>query len=158
MFNPELICMCIKVRGLMEFFVLFTNYNVVKLYDFIIEINLTPYLMNTLKYLLTLAFILVSHINTFSQVKGYYRFPAIYNNHVVFTAEGDLWKYKLESGLCNRITTHHGIETNASVSPDGKWIAFNAEYEGPTEIYVISIDGGIPRRITFEGLKGRSYP
>lgn len=94
----------------------------------------------------------------FSQEKGYYRFPTNYNEYVVFTAEGDLWKFNQEAGLCYRITTHHGVESNAAISPDGKWIAYNAEYEGPSEVYIIPFDGGIPKRITFEGLQGRNAP
>jgi tricorn protease-like protein len=30
--------------------------------------------------------------SSFAQLKGYYRFPSVHNNLVVFTAEGDLWK------------------------------------------------------------------
>jgi len=33
-----------------------------------------------------------------AQQKGYYRSPAIYKNTVVFTAEGDLWKFDLGHG------------------------------------------------------------
>ena len=96
--------------------------------------------------------------NALSQEKGYYRFPSLYNEYVIFTAEGDLWKYNQSANLCYRMTTHHGVESNASVSPDGKWIAFNAEYEGPTEVYIIPFEGGIPKRITYEGLNGNSAP
>ena len=97
-------------------------------------------------------------LNVFAQGKGYYRFPVLYKNYVVFTAEGDLWQYNQETNLCYRLTTHHGMESNAAISPDGKWIAFNAEYEGPTEVYVMPFEGGIPKRITYEGLSGRIAP
>ncbi len=104
---------------------------------------------------LTLIFFI---INVSAQEKGYYRFPALFNKNVVFTAEGDLWQYNPETKLCYRLTTHHGMESNAAISPDGKWIAFNAEYEGTTEVYTIPFEGGIPKRITFEGLKGKNAP
>lgn len=93
-----------------------------------------------------------------SNEKGYYRFPAIHDNLILFTAEGDLWQFNENTGICYRMTTHQGMESNASVSPDGKWVAFNAEYEGPTEVYIMPMTGGIPKRITFEGLKGNSGP
>ncbi|TFH01270.1 MAG: protease, partial [Calditrichales bacterium] len=84
-------------------------------------------------------------------VEGYYRYPAIHDNFILFTAEGDLWKVGDEGGLAQRLTTHPGKETNAAISQDGKWVAYSAEYEGPTEVYVMPVAGGIPIRCTFEG-------
>jgi tricorn protease len=110
--------------------------------------------MKTLSFVFTiLIFNLFSNFSS-AQQKGYYRFPSLHNKLVVFTAEGDLWKFDQSTGACFRITTNQGVESNASISPDGKFIAFNAEYEGPNEIYLIGIDGGIPKRITWEGQKG----
>jgi len=85
-----------------------------------------------------------------SQQKGYYRSPAISGNEVVFTAEGDLWKFDILSKKTQRLTTHHGVESQSSYSRDGKYIAFIGEYEGPSEIYVIPSTGGKPRRMTWE--------
>jgi len=34
-------------------------------------------------------------------------------------------------------------------SPDGKWIAFTGEYDGNPDVYVISAEGGEPKRLTF---------
>ena len=82
---------------------------------------------------------------------GYFRYPAIHDDTVVFTAEGDLWSVAATGGSARRLTTHHSLELGKSISPDGKWIAFNAAYEGPTEVYVMPLEGGAPRRITFEG-------
>jgi tricorn protease len=88
----------------------------------------------------------------FSQpAEGYYRYPALCNDFIVFTAEGDLWKVAKEGGIAQRLTTHQGQEANACISPDGKLIAFSAEYEGAPEVYTISINGGLPKRITFDG-------
>ncbi len=113
--------------------------------------------MNVFKLVSALALTFL-FFNVFAQEKGYYRFPSLYKNYVVFTAEGDLWQYNQETNLCYRLTTHHGMESNAAISPDGKWIAFNAEYDGPTEVYLIPFEGGVPKRITFEGLSGRNGP
>lgn len=106
--------------------------------------------------LLLLIIIISSTIN--AQQKGYYRFPTLYKESVIFTAEGDLWKFNQQNKLCYRLTTNHGVESNAAISPDGKWIAYNAEYEGPTEVYVMPFEGGVPKRITYEGLPGRMAP
>jgi tricorn protease len=83
--------------------------------------------------------------------KGYYRFPALSADKIIFTAEGDLWNVELRGGIAQRLTSHLGTESNASVSPDGKLIAFSAQYEGPTEVYTMPIDGGIPTRRTYDG-------
>lgn len=84
-------------------------------------------------------------------VLGYYRTPAIRGDTVVFTAEGDLWKVGAEGGTASRLTTHPSLETNPAISPDGKWVAFTASYEGPSEVYAMPIDGGTPTRCTYEG-------
>ncbi len=83
--------------------------------------------------------------------RGYYRFPAIHGASVVFTAEGDLWQVGVEGGVARRLTTHLGAERGAAFSPDGKTIAFAANYEGPTEIYTMPSAGGLPTRRTYWG-------
>ncbi len=84
-------------------------------------------------------------------ILGYYRMPAIHGNTIVFTAEGDLWKVSDEGGVARRLTSHPSVESHAAISPDGRWVAFTASYEGPSEAYVMPIDGGIPARVTYEG-------
>ena len=82
--------------------------------------------MKTFLSLISLLIITAGFSTVYAQQKGYYRFPTIFNEYVVFTAEGDLWKFNQETGLTYRITTHHGIESNAAISPNGEWIAFSA--------------------------------
>jgi len=82
---------------------------------------------------------------------GYYRYPAIHGDTVVFAAEGDLWRVGVQGGVASRLTTHPGDESRPAVSPDGKTIAFSARYEGPAEVYTMPLDGGLPVRRTFEG-------
>jgi tricorn protease len=82
---------------------------------------------------------------------GYYRYPAIHGRTLVFTAEGDLWQVGIDGGTARRLTTHHGSEIHAAISPDGATIAFSGQYEGPTEVYTMPLAGGIPERRTFWG-------
>ncbi len=82
--------------------------------------------------------------------EGYYQYPDIHQNTIVFTAEGDIWKVPIEGGLAQRLTTHAEEERFAAISPDGKTIAFTASYEGPSEVYTIPIDGGMTTRWTYE--------
>ena len=83
--------------------------------------------------------------------RGYYRFPTIKADSIVFTAEGDLWQVRLDGGVARRLTTSLGDETHPSFSPDGKTLAFSANYEGPTEVYTMPSTGGLPTRKTFDG-------
>jgi tricorn protease len=82
---------------------------------------------------------------------GYYRFPALTTDAIIFTAEGDLWRVGLAGGVAQRLTTHAAEESRPAVSPDGRTLAYSASYEGPMEVYTMPIDGGAPVRRTFEG-------
>jgi tricorn protease len=92
-----------------------------------------------------------------AQHSGYYRTPSLYHNTIVFTAEGDLWKYDITTGLTARLTTHEGLETNPVISPDGRNVAFAGQYEGANEVYVMPLDGGVPKRLTYD-LDGSARP
>jgi tricorn protease len=98
-----------------------------------------------------LLFSLASGPSQPSGVQGYYRFPAIHGDTIVFTAHGDLFRVGLQGGLAQPLTTHPAEETRPAISPDGATVAFSASYEGPTEVYTMPIDGGLPARLTFEG-------
>jgi tricorn protease len=82
-------------------------------------------------------------------VLGYYRYPVLNGDIVVFAAEGDLWTVSVDGGLARRLTTHPGEEKYPSISPDGKTLAFSATYEGPMEVYTIPLNGGLPDRHTW---------
>lgn len=93
----------------------------------------------------------------FAQQKGYYRNPCIYQNTVVFTAEGDLWKYDMTSGVTSRLTTNPGVERSPLISPDGKQIVFVGQYEGASDLYLMNINGSVPKRLTYD-FDGRIRP
>ncbi len=82
---------------------------------------------------------------------GFYRFPAIRGDLVVFAAEGDLWSVAVSGGLAHRITTHAAEESSPVISRDGRTLAFTARYEGPAALYTMPISGGSPIRWTYDG-------
>jgi len=98
-----------------------------------------------------LALVVTTHTATAQGKLGYYRWPTLQKGTVVFSAEGDLWKVPVTGGLATRLTTHASEETRPQISSDGKRIAFSAAYEGPTEVYTMPIEGGLPTRQTFDG-------
>jgi tricorn protease len=80
---------------------------------------------------------------------GFYRYPAVGAGQIVFASEGDLWKVPVAGGIATRLTAYEGEEKFPKISPDGKWIAFTAQYEGNDDVYVMSGSGGEPVRLTF---------
>lgn len=88
-------------------------------------------------------------------VRGYYRFPALRGDTLVFVSEGDLWRVPVGGGVAQRLTTHAGRELYPAISPDGRTVAFAAEYEGPTEVYTLPLAGGRPTRQTYDGADAR---
>ncbi len=87
--------------------------------------------------------------------RGYYRQPALHGDTIVFVAEGDLWRVPVKGGSAQRLTSHPGTESWPAICPDGTTLAFVAEYEGPTEIYTMPLNGGAPTRHTFDAADGR---
>lgn len=83
--------------------------------------------------------------------EGYYRFPALHGDRIVFTSEGDLWSVAATGGTAQRLTTHPAEESQAAISPDGLRIAFVAAYEGGSDVYEMPATGGAPRRISHDG-------
>jgi tricorn protease len=81
---------------------------------------------------------------------GYYREPAVHGDTLIFTSEGDLWSVNIEGGAAHRLTSAPGQERFSTISPDGKTVAFYAQYEGPGEVYTIPVGGGIPQRQTWD--------
>jgi len=80
----------------------------------------------------------------------FFRFPSVHRDKVVFTYEGDLWLVNAQGGTATRLTTFPGIEAMAKFSPDGKWIAFSAGYEGGQSVYLMPAEGGMPIRLTYQ--------
>ncbi len=82
---------------------------------------------------------------------GYYRYPAIHGDIIIFTAEGDLWSVGVKGGAARRLTSNPGMEIYPAISPDGRTVAFSAQYEGPTDVYTMPVEGGLPQRRTWDG-------
>ena len=104
---------------------------------------------------LALVYLLVSNLASAQSPsplhRGYYTAPAIHGDTVVFTSEGDLWTVGAQGGIAHRLTSDPGTESNPVISPDGKTVAFSGESEGPTDVYSMPIEGGLPQRRTWDG-------
>lgn len=78
------------------------------------------------------------------------RWPDIHGEQVVFVYASDLWISDTNGGVARRLTSHPGMEFLPKFSPDGKTIAFTAQYDGSNDVYTIPTTGGEPTRLTFE--------
>ena len=84
-------------------------------------------------------------------MQGYYRYPTIAGDRIVFVCEDDLWTVSAQGGAATRLTVSFGTCSYPRLSPDGAWIAFVSTDEGNPEVYVMPASGGQPRRVTFLG-------
>lgn len=86
------------------------------------------------------------------------RYPDINKQKTVFVYAGDIWSVSSNGGDAKRLTSHMGMELFPKISPDGKWIAFSAEYSGSRQVYVMPIDGGTPKQLTWYNDVGAMPP
>jgi tricorn protease len=77
------------------------------------------------------------------------RQPDIQGDRIVFVYAGDLWTVARGGGLAVRLTSHEGREAFPKLSPDGRTVAFTAEYDGNVDAFTIPVEGGEPTRLTW---------
>lgn len=75
--------------------------------------------------------------------------PAVSKTHIAFVYADDLYVCKLDGSDVRRLTSDVGVETNPAFSPDGKTIAFSAQYDGNLDVFTMPVGGGSPKRLTW---------
>lgn len=83
--------------------------------------------------------------------QGYYRYPTIAHDRIVFVCEDDLWSVSSSGGVATRLTVSFGTCSSPRLSPDAQSIAFISTDDGNPEVYVMPAIGGQPKRVTFLG-------
>ena len=76
------------------------------------------------------------------------RFPASNGTDIVFSYGGQLYTVPAAGGTARRLTDGPGYAIFPRYSADGKQLAFTAQYDGNTEVYVMPAQGGVPARLT----------
>lgn len=89
-------------------------------------------------------------------VHGYYRYPALHGDALLFAAENDLWEASVAEGappLASRLTSAAGRSLHPAVSPDGRWVAFASNRGGGgDDVWVMPFGGGRAERLTYEAV------
>lgn len=86
------------------------------------------------------------------------RYPSISpdGSRICFSYQGDLWISSSLGGKAERLTNNDAYDISPNWSPDGKSIAFASDRHGNFDVYIVSLDGGIPKRISFHN--ANEYP
>ena len=83
-----------------------------------------------------------------------FRYPAISADKIAFVYAGDIWLVPKTGGTANRLSSPPGEETFPRFSPDGTRLAYSADYDGNTDVYVVPVAGGDPMRLTHHPMAG----
>ncbi|HYY56027.1 MAG TPA: PDZ domain-containing protein, partial [Pyrinomonadaceae bacterium] len=86
------------------------------------------------------------------------RFPDIQGDTIAFVYAGDIWTVPTAGGTARRLTSHPGQELFPKFSPDGRLLAFSGEYNGTRQVFVIPVQGGEPRQLTYHNDVGPLPP
>ncbi|NNJ72106.1 MAG: peptidase S41 [Enterobacterales bacterium] len=99
----------------------------------------------------TLTLIVIVFCSSLTADLGYYQYPTLVDDKLVFASEGDLWQVDANGGKATRLTSHLEEESRAYLSADGQWLAFMANYDDSNQVYVMPAGGGQPKQVTFRG-------
>lgn len=83
------------------------------------------------------------------------RYMDVSETQITFVYGGDIWIMPKAGGTAIPVTNSQGEESWPRFSPDGKEIAFTANYNGNSDIYVIPVTGGVPTRVTYNSFPDR---
>lgn len=105
----------------------------------------------TIKRKMTLLVALMLTIGAAAQVNPLWmRFCAISPDAqtIAFSYKGDLFTVPVQGGIAHQLTSNAAYDAYPVWSPDGQCIAFASAREGSLDVYVVSKDGGDPKRLT----------
>src|SRR3954466_4160448 len=77
------------------------------------------------------------------------RSPTVSQTQIAFAYANNIWTVDRAGGMARRVTSFQGTTENPKFSPNGKLIAFSAQYAGNVDVYVVAAEGGEPKRLTW---------
>jgi tricorn protease len=78
------------------------------------------------------------------------RNPALSRDRIAFVYADDIWTVPREGGEARRLTSNGSVADGPFFSPDYSQLAYSTHEHGISSVYVMSADGGTPRRLTWE--------
>lgn len=78
------------------------------------------------------------------------RNPSLSQTKIAFVYADDIWTVARAGGVAQRLTSQDDVVAGPFYSPDGTEIAFSAKRHGAVNVYVMSANGGVPRRLTWD--------
>jgi len=75
--------------------------------------------------------------------------PHVHGDLITFSYQGDIWIVERDGTPVRRLTNHVARDVSPRFSPDGRWIAFSSNRFGNNDVFLVSVEGGEPRQLTF---------
>jgi len=75
--------------------------------------------------------------------------PTVSRTGIAFVYGGDIWTVGRRGGEARRLVTGYGLASAPFFSPDGRTIAFSADYDGNVNVFTVPASGGEPTRVTY---------
>src|ERR1700732_4727672 len=77
------------------------------------------------------------------------RNPSLGQERIAFLYAGDIWTVGRQGGEARRLTSIGTGTEGPYFSPDGSRIPYATRRQDLTDVYVINVEGGVPRRLTW---------
>ena len=84
------------------------------------------------------------------------RNPSLSQDRIAFLYADDIWTVAREGGEARRLTSVGSVVAGPFYSPDHTQIAYSTRARGLMDVYVMSAQGGVPRRLTWEPTGSRA--
>lgn len=69
-------------------------------------------------------------------------------SQIAFCYKGDIFTVPVQGGRARQITSNAAYDSNPVWNRDGSQLAFSSDRNGSLDIYIVSAQGGVPKRIT----------
>ena len=80
---------------------------------------------------------------------GYFRYPHLRGDALVFVSEGNVWYAKKSGGAAARVSASYSVEALPKLNKNGTVIAFLAQSVDGYEVFTLPVAGGVAKRVSY---------